>query len=265
MLCSEAATCRGERSGGTHVGDYTGRYDAIADWYDEQMRHGGMLHGLQHDLILPALLDLAGDVRGMRMLDLACGHGDCSRALARLGASVIGVDVSEGMLALARREEAAAPLGITYRHDDAHTGATLDDASFDGVVCNMALMDIPDLDAAFRTVYRALRPGGRFAFAVTHPCVQMPFSDWAERPQGQRVRVSGDYFAEGYWLPAGAPGVRGRVGAYHRTLATLVNGLLAAGFQLEQLAEPRASGDYAGEAPWYARIPAALLVRCRKG
>lgn len=244
---------------------YTGRYDAIAEWYDEQMRRGGMLHGLQHDIILPALLDLAGDVRESCVLDLACGAGDCSRALARRGASVTGVDVSEGMLTIARREEAAVPLGITYRQDDAHTGATLAGASFDGVTCNMALMDIPDLDAAFRTVYRVLRSGGWFAFAIVHPAFLPPASGWLERPDGQRVRVSGDYFAEGYWLPENAPGVRGRVGSHHRTLSTLVNGLIAANFQLERLAEPRATGPYAQEAPWYTRIPAALLVRCRKG
>lgn len=244
---------------------YTERYDAIADWYDEQMQRGGMLHGLQHDLILPALLELAGDVSGVRVLDVACGHGDCSRALARRGALVTGVDVSARMLAIAQREEAAAPLGITYRQDDAHTGATLDDASFDGATCNMALMDIPDLDAAFRTVHRVLRPGGWFAFAITHPAVQTPDSDWVERSDGARVRVSGNYFAEGYWLPQHAPGVRGRVGAHHRTLSTVMNGLLAAGFQLDRLAEPQAAGVYAQKASWYAHIPAALLVRCHKG
>lgn len=241
------------------------RYDAIADWYDTQMRAGGMLRGLQHDLILPALLDLAGDVRGQQVLDLACGHGDCARALARRGAHVTGVDISERMLAIARREEEAAPLGITYRRDDAHTGATLRAGDFDGVTCNMALMDIPDLDAAFRTVHRALRPDGWFAFAITHPAVQTPGSDWLERSGRTRARVSGDYFAEGYWLPQGAPGVRGRVGAHHRTLSTVINSLLAAGFQLERLAEPPATGAYAQEAPWYASVPAALLVRCLAG
>ena len=70
-------------------------YDEIAEWYDEQVRGGGLLH----DLVLPALFELAGDVAGQRVCDLACGQGVVARQLAARGAVVTGVDLSARLLA----------------------------------------------------------------------------------------------------------------------------------------------------------------------
>lgn len=231
-------------------------YDEIAEWYDAQVRAGTLLH----DIALPALFDVVGDVRACEVCDLACGQGVVARELARQGAHVTGIHLSARLLAIAEREEAATPLGIAYRIDDAQRGDTLADASFDGVVCNMALMDMPDLDAVCHTVHRILHFGGWFAFSITHPCVQTPYSEWVTRPDGTMARASGDYFAEGFWLPAGAPGVRGRVGAYHRTLASHLNALARTGFCLDALAEPQAEGALAERVPAYRQLPAVLIA-----
>ena len=104
------------------------------------------------------------------MLSLACGQGQDARLLARLGARVTAVDVSAEMLRHARRHEEAAPRGIAYVECDAHELAAFADESFDGVLCHMALMDIPDLDAATRSVARVLGDGGWFVFSIVHPC-----------------------------------------------------------------------------------------------
>ena len=140
-------------------------YDEIADWYNESIQ----TNMLMHDLVLPPIFDLLGDVRGQRICDLACGQGVLSRALAERGAGVVGVDLSAKMLEFAQRYEDAEPLGIVYLQDNAHRLATLDDAAFDGVLCNMALTDIPDLRATFQSVNRILRPLGWFIFSLTHP------------------------------------------------------------------------------------------------
>src|SRR4051812_26560025 len=64
----------------------------IADWYDTYVRSGRT----PHELATRALLELAGDVTGRRVVDVACGQGLATRALARAGAaSVVGVDVTE--------------------------------------------------------------------------------------------------------------------------------------------------------------------------
>lgn len=261
-------------------------YDAIAEWYDEMVRSGRM--GIEASLA--TLLRLAGNVAGLTVCDLCCGQGVVARALAREGAHVTGVDLSERLLAIARAEEAAHPLGIAYSHDDIQTGKMLPDAAFDGMTCNMALMDVPDLDAALATVRRILRPGGWFVFAITHPCMQMPGAFWERREDGQITRVLGDYYAEGFWTSdPRSPGIRAKIGAQHRTLSTLVNSLTAAHLAIEHIEEPRPEvtdeerarlladpsqgpvvrmgPDAAGEAipSWevYQRVPMMLAVRCR--
>jgi hypothetical protein len=62
------------------------------------------------------------------------------------------VDISEALLTLALGEEKFAPLGITYRLDNAESLESIPDTQFDGVPCNMALMDMCDLPAAIRLV-----------------------------------------------------------------------------------------------------------------
>lgn len=239
------------------------RYDAIAEWYDEFVRTEPLLF----EVVIPATLRLIDDVGSLQdtiICDLACGQGVIARELALKGAYVTGIDISERLLMLARSQPVSAPHAISWRHDDAQIGRTLADASFDGVVCNMALMDIADLAAALGTVSRILRPGGWFVFALTHPCVQMPDSDWITRPDGSTARASGDYFTEGFWRPAGAPGVRGRVGAHHRTLSSYLNALVDAGLLVERVAEPLATESLAQRLPGYRSLPPAFLARCRK-
>src|SRR5579872_6073798 len=123
----------------------TPRYDQIADWYNESIRSGSLIH----DLVVPNLLNLAGDIQGKHVCDLACGQGVISRQLAHMGASVVGVDIAEKMLEYARRDEEMEPLGIVYLHDDAQTVSSIADATFDGAVCNMSLMDVTDVSATF--------------------------------------------------------------------------------------------------------------------
>jgi 2-polyprenyl-3-methyl-5-hydroxy-6-metoxy-1,4-benzoquinol methylase len=238
-------------------------YDAIAEWYDNFVRTEPLLY----EVVIPETLRLVeetGSLADADICDLACGQGVIARALALRGARVTGVDISEKLLSLARSRPVTATHAITWRYDDAQVGRTLATAAFDGVVCNMALMDIADLAAALQTVSRILRPGGWFVFALTHPCVQMPDSAWMTRPDGETIRGSGDYFAEGFWRPAGAPGVRGRVGAHHHTLSTYFNALIDAGLIVERVAEPVATESLVQRVPGYRSLPPAFLARCRK-
>lgn len=237
-------------------------YDDIAGWYDEAIREGALAPF--HDWILPIVVGLAGEVEGCRVCDLACGQGVVARRLADRGASALGVDVSEKLLDLAWRYERDEPRGVEYVRGDAQTLDGLADCTFDGVVCNMSLMDIPDLGATLGAVSRVLRPGGWFVFSVVHPICQTPGSPWWAREGDAIVGVEvRDYFAEGYWRRGNPEGIRGRLGAYHRTLSTYVNGLARFGLDIERLLEPRA-GDYADLAPVHRRVPVALVARCTR-
>lgn len=78
-------------------------------------------------------------------------------------------------------------------------------------------------------------------------------------------REVGDYFRETFWHSDNLHGVRGKVGAYHRTLSTYINTLLAAGLTLERIVEPQATGNVAASvSPGYREVSAVLMIRCRK-
>ena len=235
-------------------------YDAIAEWYDKGLQTGSPIHALA----IPAMVTLVGDVSGQRVCDLACGQGVLTRELARSGAAVVGIDLSPALLALARGYEAAAPLGIVYTLGDAQALFDIPDAAFDGVTCCLALMDIPDLAACLHTAVRVLRPGGWFAFAITHPCFQVPEGRWTGQKGGTVRREVRGYFREIFWWSDNKNGVRGQVGAYHRTLATYLNTCVEAGLSLERFAEPQALDETAQRVPGYAEVPAVMAVRCRK-
>ncbi len=244
----------------------TSAYDEIAEWYDQWLG----AHAMRDDPYFPAAEALMGDVAGLRICDLACGQGRVARHLADHGARVVGVDLSARLLAIARRLEAAEPRGIEYLRADARTLDGVADASFDGVLCFMALMDIADLAPTLRTVARVLRPGGWFVFALLHPCYHTSRSGEIETPEGA-LRTVGGYFEEGYWRSDTRKGPPGKVGAYHRTLSTYVNALANAGLTLERLSEPRPTGTLpdvpafsgSGRSVW-AEVPAVLVARCHK-
>ena len=218
------------------MSDAPAAYDEVADAYSRALDPEGA------GLVDPVLTELVGDVAGREVLSLACGQGQDARLLANLGASVTGIDVSEQMLGHARRHEAHDRRGIVYAHGDAQTLAAFPERSFDGVVCHMALMDIPDLAATIRSVARVLRPGGSFVFSIVHPCYAGHVANVTDYLLDHRYakRVPPD------WLPRHA---------YHRPIGTYVDELARAGLRLERLVEAHHQAADQGGVPGllYAR------------
>jgi 2-polyprenyl-3-methyl-5-hydroxy-6-metoxy-1,4-benzoquinol methylase len=234
-------------------------YDDIAEWYDAWVR----VTPLADDPIFQATRALIGPVAGLRICDLACGQGWFARVLAAEGADVLGVDQSTKLLAIARRAAEESPGRVDYLRASVSDPEILPNERFDGVLCHMALMDIADLAPALRNVARLLRAGGWFVFSVLHPCFQAPASDEVETAAGWTRTVRG-YFDEGYWRSATRPGPPGKIGAYHRTLATYLNAIAETGLLLDRLVEPRFTGVAASRRPIWAEVPAVLIGRLRK-
>ena len=243
-------------------------YDRHADFYVDFVDRGLASEGGHVSLLISTLTACLGErLAGARVLDLCCGEGYLGRHLLAQGAGeVTGIDLSTALIDEARRR--AGPLGPSYRVDDAQQLGSVADASFDIVISQLAMMDVPDHRKLFAAARRVLAPGGGFVFSVLHPCFEgRPFHartappyllDDAGQPTAFVIRR---YATEGHW-DSGGDGVRGRMGAYHRTLSTYINDLLAAGFALERLEEPLAGGD-AAKTGLFAEVPTALVVSAR--
>ena len=231
------------------------RYDAIADFYED------FAGGPVTDPVALALLSIAGDVQGRRILDLACGHGRLTRELARRGAVAFGIDLSAALIAKARAEEVTTPLGITYFHEDATAPTALAGECFDGVICSFGLSDIDDLDGSLATVARLLAPGGTFTFSILHPC----FPGWGAN-RNSSWPPDGGYDREGWWRLQEAPQhfLRAKVGANHRMLSTYLNALVRSGLSIEETLEPPQPEEWAAEAPGVAPVPVYLVMQCRR-
>jgi 2-polyprenyl-3-methyl-5-hydroxy-6-metoxy-1,4-benzoquinol methylase len=145
--------------------DVRAAWDAIAAFWDEQMESGGTW---QQFLIEPAVERVLRLEGGERVLEVACGNGEFARRMAELGAKVLATDFSHVMLERARAHGG----DVEYRQADATDEAALtalgDPGSFDAVVCNMALMDMREIEPLARAAW-GLRDRGPAPASSVHP------------------------------------------------------------------------------------------------
>lgn len=177
----------------------------------------------------PVLWECLGNVEGLDVLDLGCGHGWLSGKLLEAGAHVTGVDGSAALLE--RAEEKYS--GITFLQYDLSAGLPDTDTAFDRIVAHMVLMDIPGLDELIRDVGRVLRPRGKFVFTLPHPCF---FNQKMGRDDttGQPFRAVTGYHREEVWRIDGFGGHN----HYHRSLTYYFDLLRNHGFTVSRLFEP---------------------------
>lgn len=182
----------------------------------------------------PAVLDMCEPIANRKILDLGCGEGYCSRELRRRGAGeVYGIDLSEGMIEAARKQEEKDLLEIRYDARCATDLSHINSQSFDQVLSVFLFnyLTIEQMTRCMKEVFRVVRPGGQFVFSVPHPA--FPYMRAAEYPFFFDVKETG-YFSQrdqqfqgriwkrdGSWL-----GVQ----LVHKPLETYFEALSEAGF-----------------------------------
>lgn len=214
---------------------------------------------------IPALTALLPELDGRAVLDLGCGTGERCVEYARRGAAkVVGIDISERMLAEARRKNSHPR--VEYRRLPMEEIGTLD-GPFDVVASSLAIHYVADYAGVAAAVYGLLNPGGIFVFSQEHPMNSCFTAGerWTKNEKGEKIfanisNYSVDGERETTWFVDG-------VKKYHRTFSTVVNTLVEAGFAVEKLVEPVPTPEMAREYPDYADLlhkPDFLLVRVRK-
>lgn len=200
--------------------------------------------------ILPGLLDLLGDVAGLRVLDAGCGDGYLARALAARGARVTAIDISPRLIEMARRLDRADQ--ISYRVADLSAALPGEGASFDAAASYLVLDDVDDYRGFAVTLGAALKPGGRLVLAFNNPYDAVI-----------RKHV-GDYFDSGATHPyraLWAAGIKTRY--HHRTLQEYFEAFGAGGLVVTRLVDVPARASLPGPdtiLPPGTRFPRFMLL-----
>lgn len=211
-------------------------WDRYADEY--QATHGEFLGDVGFvwgpEGLTEAAAGVLGDVAGKDVLEIGSGAGQCSRWVTSRGGRAIGLDLSARQLQHARRLDAATGVAVPSVLGTA-TALPFRDRSFDIAFSAFgALQFIADLDVAIAEVRRVLRPGGRFAFSITHP-TRWVFPD----DPGEAGLVA----SQSYWDRRPYVEIDDETGVvayveHHRTLGDWVALLAGAGFMITDLVEP---------------------------
>jgi 2-polyprenyl-3-methyl-5-hydroxy-6-metoxy-1,4-benzoquinol methylase len=213
----------------------------------------------------PAFMSLLPDPAGLRALDLGCGAGRLAHHLAESGAAeVIGVDLSERMLEVARAE--CSHPKLTFQRASMEEAA-FPSGRFDLVVSSFAFHYVPDFSGLARRISDWLSPGGILVFSNEHPVYLSRAAadgwvrDAARTPQHWALsRYGEEGLREESWIADG-------VQKYHRMVSTILNDLIEAGFVIERVLEPMPDEATLRQRPAWVHErhrPFCLLVRARK-
>ena len=205
-------------SGGSAAGS---DYDSFAEAY-AAATESNLINGYY---TRPAVLDLAGDVAGRRILDVGCGAGPLLAALRERGAVVTGIEPSARMLELARQRLGdGVPL---YQGGLGGDPLPFPDAAFDDVIACLVLHYLEDWKGPLTELRRVLVPGGRLIVAVNHPFVykllnpDAPYSVIQEHSENETF--NGQNVVLTFW---------------HRPLHAMTFAFTAAGFRIAVISEP---------------------------
>ena len=146
---------------------------AAAHWWDTAGEYGAL-----HDInpVRVAYVDRCSrGLNGRRVLDVACGGGIVSEAMAAMGARVTGIDMGETAIAVARRHSQAAGLDIQYRQTTVESFAAAIERPFDVVTCLELLEHVPRPASVISACAQCVRPGGHVVVATLNRTVRSWF------------------------------------------------------------------------------------------
>lgn len=220
-----------------------------------------------NDLIeQPAMRKLLPDLNGKSVLDLGCGYGhNCVDFVGFGAARVVGIDISEKMLAVAEKESADDK--IEYRNMSMTDIAELGE-KFDFLYSSLAFHYVKDFDAFAKAMHSVLNAGGQLLFSQEHPIITATVDGaghFNKDENGNRISYTfSNYNQSGerkiHWYVDG-------VVKYHRTFSDIITALAKAGFVIEEVCEPVPEEWAIQKLPTLAKEyikPNFLIVKARK-
>lgn len=227
-------------------------------------------HSVNNLVEKPTMLALLPDLHGKTLLDLGCGTGEHLQLYLQRGAALaVGVDLSQTMLKQARlvleKQSQNRPHFALYQLSMENLAA-LPPADFDLVTSSFAFHYVADFPALLRDIHAKLKAGGELVFSQEHPIVTCYRGGerWEKDEHKQQIAYRLNYYRE--------EGERARnwfkqpFKTYHRTVATIINNLIEAGFCIERIEEPMLAEQPAWQAEFkdLRHRPVLFFVKAKK-
>ncbi|WP_328617190.1 class I SAM-dependent methyltransferase [Amycolatopsis sp. NBC_00355] len=204
-------------------------WDELAPVRDIQIADGRDV-SFSH-ILAPRLTSWIQEHRPSRLVDVGCGTGRLTELLAVHVPHVVGIDISGESIRIARERCANEDIGFVHSTIEAY--AESHTREFDFAIANMVLMDTPNVRDVLRAISSVLKPWGRIAFTVTHPCFWPSYwgydkMDWYD--YHREIAIRGEFRTR-----------MSRTGKatthFHRSLESYMTALNATGFALELFSE----------------------------
>ena len=214
---------------------------------------------------IPALFSMMPDLKDKTILDLGCGFGEhCKRFVESGAKKVVGIDISEKMLEIAKQENADSK--ITYINMPMENISQLKE-KFDVVISSLAFHYVEDFAGVVKNIFDLLNEDGIFLFSQENPlCTCFSGGNrWTKDENGNKLYINlSNYGIEGEressWFVD-------NVKKYHRTFSTIINTLIETGFKIEKIIEPLPTEELLKNFPEYKDLlhkTDFLLIRVSK-
>lgn len=226
-------------------------YDVLAQRYNALIDHKP--HNAYYDR--PNTLGLLGDPKGKKILDAACGPGKYTEVLLAGGAEVVGFDISPEMIKYAKERNQGE--GTFFVHDLEQPLTTLEDNTFDSIVCALAMHYVKDWAQTLQEFYRVLQPKGTLILSIEHPFFEYTYFKSKKYFEVEPVSCTWN----GFGIPV-------EVHSYRRSLQDCINPLLKNGFMIDTLLEPKPVAAFEELDPKHYKelneFPAFMCIRAIK-
>lgn len=214
----------------------------------------------------PTMLSLLPDLQGKKLLDLGCGTGEHVNLYLERGANfVVGMDLSEMMLKQAEQNLFQKRPHFSLYQSSMEQLSELPESDFDIITSSFAFHYVQDFPKLLADIKAKLKPNGTLVFSQEHPIVTAYNGGerWEKNAQKEQMAYRLNFYRD--------EGERDRswfkqsFKTYHRTISTIINHLIASGFQIEQVAEPMLSeqSEWHNEFKDLQHRPVLLFIRAR--
>lgn len=210
-------------------------------------------------------LKFLGNIHGKKILEIGCGGAQCGIAMAKKGAKVIGIDISEEQLKFAKRLAEKNKVKIKFFRGDVKKLPQIRSNSQDVVFSAWALFYVDDLKSCFKEVHRILRNRGLFILALPNPYYSII--------DPKTLRFKKSYFETGKYIGKQRDKKKPKFVCYDRTISDIINLFIETNFNIERVIEPDSRKHYAKD-PWYniweftpklmKYVPPTIIFKARK-